>query len=236
MNEQQPAPKRLSTPTPGSSSPDPPAWEDSIVTRKTLLQRLKNKEDQASWQEFFDTYWNLIYRVAIKAGLSDADAQEIVQETVISVARKIDGFVYDPAVCSFKTWMLRLTRWRILNQLERRHRDQELLRYSASVSAEAATKTATVERIPDPASVDVEATWDQEWARNLYQLALERAKQKVSPDQFQIFDCYVTQAMPARQVARTLGVNLARVYLAKHRMQKVLKAELARLQKELGEK
>lgn len=235
MSEQNQVANSPPSPAPGRRSPNAPVGDDSIATRKTLLKRLKNKEDRASWREFFDTYWNLIYRVAIKAGLSDADAQEIVQETVISVARKIERFVYDPKVCSFKTWMLRLTRWRILNQLERRRREQEWLRSSAPGSPETPTQTPTVERIPDPASINLEATWDQEWHENLYQLALERTKQKVSPDQFQIFDLYVTQAVPARQVARTLRVNLARVYLVKHRLQKILKAAIERLQNELGQ-
>jgi len=94
--------------------------DDSILTRASLLGRLKDQEDQASWQEFFDTYWQLIYRVAKKAGLTDCEAQDIVQETVISVARKLPGFIYDPKVCSFKTWMLRLTRWRIIDTRRKR--------------------------------------------------------------------------------------------------------------------
>ncbi|PYJ80685.1 MAG: hypothetical protein DME22_23565 [Verrucomicrobia bacterium] len=79
----------------------PPEREDLIPTRESLLSRLKDWEDRESWQDFFDTYWRLIYGIARKAGLSDAEAQDIVQETVISVARKIEGFKYDPAICSF---------------------------------------------------------------------------------------------------------------------------------------
>jgi hypothetical protein len=77
--------------------------DDSIATRQSLLYRLRNSADETSWREFFDTYWNLIYRVARKAGLSDAEAQDVVQETVISVAQRIEGFVYDPQVCSFRS-------------------------------------------------------------------------------------------------------------------------------------
>ena len=76
---------------------------DPIPTRHSLLNRLKDWDDQTSWQEFFDTYWRLIYSVAIKAGLSDAEAQEVVQETVIGVARKISEFKADPAHGSFST-------------------------------------------------------------------------------------------------------------------------------------
>src|SRR3989442_6327941 len=47
---------------------------------------------RCGWQEFFDTYGKLIHRIAVKAGLSDAEAQDVVQETVIVVARKIPGF------------------------------------------------------------------------------------------------------------------------------------------------
>src|SRR5215468_7208088 len=97
--------------------------DELLPTRASLLNRLKDWQDEVSWKAFFDTYWRLIYGVARKAGLSDAEAHDVVQETVISVARKIEGFVYDPAVCSFKTWMLQLTRWRIINQLNKRRRE-----------------------------------------------------------------------------------------------------------------
>ena len=70
--------------------------DDSIATRASLLDRLKDREDQPSWQEFFDCYWELIFRVAKKGGLTDAEAQDVVQETVISVSNKLPGFVYDP--------------------------------------------------------------------------------------------------------------------------------------------
>ena len=70
--------------------------EELIPTRETLLSRLKDMGDEDSWQEFFETYWKLIYGTARKAGLADDEAQDIVQETVISVAKNIEGFKYDP--------------------------------------------------------------------------------------------------------------------------------------------
>ncbi len=73
-----------------------------VPTRRALLSRLKCWDDQESWRKFFDTYWKLICSVAAKAGLSEAEADEVVQETVLSVAKSMNGFKYDPAVCSFK--------------------------------------------------------------------------------------------------------------------------------------
>ena len=85
--------------------------DEFIPTRRSLITRLKNWDDQESWQRFFDTYWKLIYSVASKAGLSPADSQDIVQETVLAVARQMPGFHYDPSLGSFKAWLLQMTRW-----------------------------------------------------------------------------------------------------------------------------
>ena len=97
-----------------------PPMDELIPTRATLIQRLKNWQDQSSWQDFFDTYWKLIYHVALKGGLSEAEAEDVVQETMISVARHMPTFKYDPAIGSFKAWLLNMTRWRITDQLRQR--------------------------------------------------------------------------------------------------------------------
>src|SRR5262245_61928580 len=95
---------------------------DSRSTRRSLLLRLKNWEDQEGWREFFDTYWKLIYGVAITAGLTDAEAQDVVQETIIAVARKMSRFKVDPGFGSFKSWLLLITRRRIADQFRKRQR------------------------------------------------------------------------------------------------------------------
>ncbi len=227
-------PAKPRSPSSGSSSRNAAEIDDLIPTRESLLSRLKDWEDQESWQDFFDTYWKLIYAMARKAGLSDAEAQEIVQETVISVARKIEGFKYDPAVCSFKTWMLQLTRWRIINQIKKRQRD-ELGRLSSPTAQGSrpdlpSDRADAIENIPDPAGFDLETIWDAEWEKNLLAAALERVKRQVDPEQFQIFDLYCLEQWPAQKVAGTLGVGLGRVYLAKHRIGRLLKKELKRLE------
>src|SRR5215831_12190596 len=96
--------------------------EDFIPTRYSLLSRLQDREDNESWKEFFDTYWRLIYSVARKAGLTEVEAQEVVQETVISVAKDIEKFKRDRRLGSFKGWLRNLTRWRIADQLRKRTR------------------------------------------------------------------------------------------------------------------
>ena len=199
--------------------------DDLIPTRRTLLSRLKDWNDQENWRLFFDTYWRLIYGAAIKGGLNDAEAQDVVQETVISVMKSLRTFRYDPQKGSFKSWLLQLTRWRILDQLKKR--DTRLA--GRKGQAETSTRTGTIERLADPSGSALEAAWDQEWEDNLLEAAVERVKQKVDPKQYQIFDLHVFKKWPVAKVARFLGINAGRVYLAKHRISNLVKKEVAYL-------
>jgi RNA polymerase sigma factor (sigma-70 family) len=96
--------------------------DEFIPTRESLLSRLKDWSDQESWRNFFETYWRLIYRAALKAGLTETEAQDVVQETLISVAKKMAEFKYDPAIDSFKGWLFYRTRLRIADQFRNRRR------------------------------------------------------------------------------------------------------------------
>src|SRR5437763_14776596 len=94
--------------------------QSSSATRRSLLSRLQQSNAQESWREFFDTYWRLIYATALNAGFTDSEAQEVVQETILTVVKKIRSFRYDPAIGSFKGWMLIIGRWRIVDQFDKR--------------------------------------------------------------------------------------------------------------------
>lgn len=198
-----------------------------IRTRSSFLSRLKDLEDDQSWRHFFDTYWKLIYGVALKAGLRDVEAQEVVQETVIAVSRNIGTFKYDRSACSFKSWLMTVTRSRISNQFRRRRRDAPVLD-----TPEEQEGTAWLEQLPDEHGDALAKLWDREWERNLMDAAIERVKRLVPAEQFQMFDFYVLREWPAEKVAATLGVSAARVYLTKHRITKLLKLELRQIERE----
>jgi len=200
-----------------------------LATRRSLVDRLANWDDRQRWQEFFDTYWKLIYSAASKSGLTDAEAQEVVQETIITVAKKIDKLRYDPSVGSFKGWLLQITRWRIADQFRKREPGQ-----AKRVRSPDDRLTATIDRVPDSNAVDLDALWEKEWQDNLFAAAITRIKKKVDPKQFQIFDCYVRKDWPAQKVASELNVSVGQVYLARHRVSAVLKKEIKALEKMEG--
>jgi RNA polymerase sigma-70 factor (ECF subfamily) len=208
----------------GTDSTSAATGYDSLPTRRSLLSRLRNMGDDASWRAFFDAYWRLIYNVARKSGLSDEDAQDVVQETVISVAKKMPEFRYDPAKGSFKRWLLIITQRRIHDRLRRHYQSVP----TASISA-AEDMPASV-LAPDAA---MQAAWEEEWQKNVFHAALARVRQKVNPKHFQVFDYCVLQNMRASEVARRLGLTAAQVYLNKHRTMLAVKRAVKEVEVEM---
>ena len=192
-------------------------------TRRSLIMRLGDWKDQRSWDEFYRTYWRLIYSVAIKAGLREDEAWDVVQETVLTIAKQSLRNAYDPERGSFKMWLWNVTRWRINDQF--RQRGKAPLPATAGEDANQPAREP-VENVPDTSGNNFTEIWEREWQENVMKAALERVKMRVSPRQFQIFECNVLQGMNATDVRRLLGVSMTQVYLAKHRVGSVLKKEI----------
>lgn len=197
-------------------------------TRKSLIARLDNWEDQRTWDEFYQTYWKLIYSVAVKAGLRSDEAFDCVQETILSIAKQSKKKLYDPEQGSFKTWLMNMTRWRINDQFRKRKKDTAMI----AGEWDNDRKTAVIDRVEDPNGDVLSRLWNVEWKKNVAEAALSRVKAQVSPKQYQIFDCYVIKQWDAKRVQDQLNVSMAQVYLAKHRVGAVLKRELAKLEEE----
>jgi RNA polymerase sigma factor (sigma-70 family) len=210
---------------PGMHDPNPS--DDRLATRASLLGRLKNWDDATSWGEFTQTYSRLIRAVALKAGLTESEARDVEQETLLCVAKTIHEFESNPERGTFKSWLLNLTRWRIADQFRRRPPAAA----SAPPSDATATGTATVERVPGPGNL--EADWEVEWKQNILKTALARVGRKVKPKHLQIFELYAMRNWPAGKVARELGVTRVQVYLVSHRVTKLMKREVEYLGRNL---
>jgi len=200
--------------------------KELIPTRRSLLTRLKKWDDQKSWLEFFNTYWKLIYGVARHAGLHEDEAQDIVQETMISVARQLPCFEYNSARGSFKSWLFLITRRRIADHLRRKYRQVK----TVEAIPRTASRTGLLERLPDPTGAELEALWEKEWRAHILEQALQRLKKQVELRHFQMFDCYVLKGWPVQQVVAAFGVKPGQVYLVKHRLSEHLAAEIKRLE------
>jgi hypothetical protein len=154
----------------------------SVATRASLLSRLK---DLASWQEFFDTYSSFdLPPCAQSQALGGGGAGCLVQEVVTTAAGHLPGFHYEPKVCSFRTWLLRLTRWRIIDRCRKRLPPKNFPKPDDRMA------TAILDRLAGGVAPDLEKFWGAEWEKLVLREALERVKRQVRPEQNQIFDLY----------------------------------------------
>jgi RNA polymerase sigma factor (sigma-70 family) len=205
----------------------------SIQTRPSLLNRLKSGDDTEGWQEFYRIYGKLARDFAIQAGLTDTEADEVVQETAIAMARHLPEYRYDPKVCRFKTWLLNLTSWRIKDQFKKRKKEAAWTQgLSPELPNDDTSQTGTLNRLADPGTVDLEVLFETQWRKNLLAVALERVKPKFSLKQFQVFDLLVLKEWPVRDVARSLGLTLAGAYVIRHRISAAINKEIKALEKQ----
>jgi RNA polymerase sigma-70 factor (ECF subfamily) len=161
--------------------------------------------------------------------LTPAEAQDVVQEIMIAVAKQIPTFQYDPSIGSFKGWLLNMTRWRIADQIRRRNK--ELLDVLPDIRQD--EETQVINRQADPFIQNLDDLWNEEWEKNLLAAAITKVKRKLDPLKYQIFDFYVNKGWPPGKVADAFEVPVEQVYMIKHRVTDLIKAEVKRLEKEM---
>jgi RNA polymerase sigma factor (sigma-70 family) len=174
----------------------------TMRTRQSLLGRLRNLDDHASWRTFFDIYWRLIYDVARHSGLDDDAAQEVVQDTVIGVARAMPAFRYDPEKGTFRQWLLRVTRRRIIDQFRRIYRQPVLAELTLD---EQEDEEVSAVQVADYSGGQFECAWREEWERTVFKLAVAEAQREVNPKHFQVFDFCVVKDMSVSRDAAPFG-------------------------------
>lgn len=209
-----------------SSRPHPGT---SLLTRPSLLFRVREWKDSASWEEFHRLYRRLIYGRARRAGLSHADAEDVAQDVFKRVAETIRDFDTDPERGSFRGWLMKLTHWRIADKYRSRRDCPPADRMEDDTGGDLATHVANV-----PAPATEEDEWDREWRQHLLAAAGERLARQVNPRHFQVFDLYVLQNWPLLRVTKEMRVSPASVYVIGFRLKQRLKAEVEKLQKQLG--
>ncbi len=190
------------------------------TTRVTLLHRLKvNPGDQLSWTEFVSVYGPAIRGWLTHAGLQEADAQDVAQNVLLRLTAKLPQFDYDPSK-SFRGWLKTLTHhaWHdFITEAGYRTRgsgDTSVLNQLQSVAAR------------EDLTARVEATFDKE----LLEMALLRARDRVADTTWQAFKLVALGGVASQTVADQLGLRVSQVYLAKHRVQKLVQEEIKALE------
>jgi RNA polymerase sigma factor (sigma-70 family) len=196
--------------------------KDRLTTRWSLIADIRNPEDKERWAEFYDLYRGLIFKIALKAGLREEEAKDVVQETMKSVAKNIQGFEATSARGSFRAWLLQMARWRIEDQRAKRLP----IGHGKDDSRETA-KTPTIEGVPDILGVDLEQLCDAEWRRAVLKEAFRKLRLQVKAQQFQIYYLLEMEEKSVLEVSRMVGLSRARIYLEKHRVRNKLRKILS---------
>ncbi len=194
-------------------------WPD---TRDTLLARLKDPADRMAWDEFAQVYQPLIYRVACRRGLQDADARDVVQRVLWSVARAAERWPQGHAGGRFRGWLAKVTTNAALNLLQRdaRHR--------------ATGGSATwdlLAQAPDRNS-EVTQLWFRERRMELFRFAAQQVKPSFHPDNWLAFWRTAVDGLPGEQAAQELGKSVGAVYAARSRVMAKLCRAVERIERQ----
>jgi RNA polymerase sigma-70 factor (ECF subfamily) len=203
--------------------------DETLRTSWTLIARLKNVEDQDGWREFYELYRRVVVGLAIKSGLRPQEAEEVLQETMASVSKKIQDFAGDPERGSFRAWLLQLVRWRVIDQFRKRlPADPPPPR-----SAEESTGTSALGGVADPQAADLESLCDEEWRRALLERALQLLQLEVKAEHYQVFHLLLVEQRRLDEAASMVGRSAAQIYLIKFRLTRRLKRIIAGLRQKL---
>lgn len=181
-----------------------------LTTSESLLVRLKVAQDGDAWSRFVRLYSPLIYHWARKTGVQPTDAQDLVQDVLTTVFRKLPLWQYDRQR-SFRGWLRTIT----LN----RHR--ELIRRKSN-QQQAVEPNQLAERL----AASAQSTWDLNYARELVRSAMELMRNDFAPQTWGALQRIVQSGESTAEVARETGVSPWTLYSARNRLMTRLRREL----------
>ncbi len=189
-------------------------------TSITLMMRLgQSPADVGAWDQFVERYQPMIRAWCLRWGAQASDADDVAQEVLTKLVTAMKTFRYDPDR-SFRAWLKTVTR-------------NAWVDLATSNHMRAASDPARLPAIPDShdALLDLEKEMEAALDRELFELAMHRVEKRVKPITWQAFRLTVIDNRPGPEVAQELGMQVAHVFVAKHRVQQMLEHEVRALQR-----
>jgi RNA polymerase sigma-70 factor, ECF subfamily len=187
-----------------------------LSTSVTLLERVRQRDDQAAWERFVALYTPLLYRWAQRAGLGDEDAADLVQDVLVVLMNELPSFEYDTARRNFRGWLKTVT----INKCRERQR-RRILAMGAPGDCDILQAL--------PSNDDLDQFWDAEYRQHLVRKALEIMRREFESTTWKACWEHAVNDKTAAQVGQELGLSEAAVYVAKSRVLRRLRHELAGL-------
>jgi RNA polymerase sigma-70 factor (ECF subfamily) len=203
-----------------------PHEADTLKTRPTLISKVR-RGDEDGWSRFYELYADFIHSAARAAGLAEDQAKDIVQETMVTVQNYITNFVPDDNRARFRTWLRKIVQSRIADHYRRRRRNA--LDHANDPPAADETATSQTNRIPNLSEIKLDRLVDEKLEQALLEEARNRAKEKVRMEDYQAYDLFALQELPAKEVAASLGISPATVRVRTFRVRRIVQRELRRI-------
>ena len=176
-------------------------------TSHSLIFRVKNPADEAAWTEFLGIYQPVVFRMARRRGLQDADAQDVMQQVFLSISKSIEGWIPGDHQPPFRAWLTTIARNAITKALTRRPRDA------------ATGSTSMVELLdaqPDPQETTAEIL--SEARKELIRWATEQIRSEFSEATWNVFWLTAIEGVPIAEVAKSTGRSAGAIYVARFRV------------------
>jgi RNA polymerase sigma factor (sigma-70 family) len=186
-------------------------------TPVSLLERLREQPDAASWRRLVDLYTPLVHDWLRRQGLQHQDAEDIGQDVLAAVVRELPQFHYDRQRGSFRGWLRAIT----ANRLRAFWR----ARRARPIATGGSDFHALLEQIENPHS-DLSRRWDQEHDRHVARRLLEMIRPEFEPTTWRAFERVVVEGARPAEAATELGISVNAVFIAKSRIQRRLRQEL----------
>jgi RNA polymerase sigma-70 factor (ECF subfamily) len=198
---------------------------DPLLTRASLLARLRDPEDGAAWRQFLELYGGLVYGFARQRGLQDADAADLTQDVFLEVARTAGAgrWRYDPDRGSFRGWLYTLTRNKVGKFLQ--------TRMNQPVGSGRTSAHLRLADEPDPGP-DLAADWEFEFRRQLFRLAASRIRDEFAATTWQAFWRTAVDGLSGAAAAAELRLSVGAVYVARSRVLARLTQQIRQLEME----
>jgi RNA polymerase sigma-70 factor (ECF subfamily) len=192
---------------------------DSPTTQFSLLLRIRDSRDAEAWAEFVDIYAPLVYSLARKHGMQDADAADLTQEVLRQVAHVAPHFTYDPGRGSFRGWLFTVARNQLRKWANARKRQ-----------VPATGDSQTQRLLEEQPCRDDEVAWDQEYQQRLVEWAAEKVRDQFRATTWQAFWRTTLEGQDPRAVGEALGMSVGAVYIARSRVLARIKEQIQQVQ------